>query len=81
MAREVICKIAVRDKLELVEKALTIDDLLGAHEVFISNVIMKVMPVVAIEKHTVGAGKVGPVTENLKHCFNDEIDQQCRGQA
>jgi len=81
VAREAICKIAVRDKLELVEDTLTIDDLLGAHEVFISNVIMKVMPVVAIEKHTVGAGKVGPITEDLKHSFNDEIDRHCRGQA
>ena len=81
VAREVICKIAIRDKLDLVERALTIDDLLGAHEVFISNVIMKVMPVVAIEKHSVGEGKVGPITETLKHCFNDEIEQQCKGQA
>ena len=81
VARATVCKIAQKNKLELVEQALRIDDLLGAHEVFISNVIMKVMPVVAIEKHTVGAGTVGPVTEDLKHSFNDEIDQQCRGQA
>ena len=72
---------AVSPKLKLVEKALRIDDLLGAHEVFISNVIMKVMPVVAIEKHPVGEGKVGPITEDLKHSFNDEIDRLCKGQA
>jgi D-amino acid aminotransferase len=81
VARETVCQIAVRNKLELVEKPLRIDDLLGAHEVFVSNVIMKVMPVVAIEKHAVGEGKVGPITEDLKHSFNDEIDRQCGGQA
>ncbi len=81
VARATVCKIALRNKLELVEKALRIDDLLGAHEVFVSNVIMKVMPVVAIEKHTVGQGKVGPITEDLKHDFTDEIERQCREQA
>ena len=56
---------AIASKIELVEKDLTIDDLLGANEVFITNVIMQVMPVVGIEKHNVGEGKPGGVTRDL----------------
>ena len=77
VARETVCKIAVRENLDLIEKALTIDDLLGADEIFLTNVIMKVMPVVAIEKHVVGQGKVGSMTTRLISLFEQEIQQQC----
>jgi branched-subunit amino acid aminotransferase/4-amino-4-deoxychorismate lyase len=77
VTRKTICKIAHREKLAFSEKALTIDDLLNADEILITNVIMKVMPVIAVEKHTVGQGTVGPLTTKLKDWFDQEIQQQC----
>lgn len=78
VTRKNVCNIAIRDGLDLVETDLTIDDLLGADEVFLTNIIMKVLPVIGIEKHTVGTGKVGPVTEQIKIAFSEEIQSQCR---
>jgi branched-subunit amino acid aminotransferase/4-amino-4-deoxychorismate lyase len=38
---------------------------------------MKVMPVAGIEKHTVGGGKVGPVTKKLQGLFDDFLKEKC----
>ena len=81
IARHTICTLATEHTLALKEKALIIDDLLGADEVFVTNVIMKVMPVVQIEQHSVGEGTVGPVTQKLMTQFDETITAQCRSQA
>ncbi len=70
IARKYLIYIASIDKIPLTESRLTIKDLLSADEVFVSNVIMGVMPVVGIEAHTVGEGKVGPVTKRLMDAFD-----------
>ena len=85
IARQTVCELAIANpstslrtgKIETVEKDLTIDDLLGADEVFITNVIMQVMPVVGIEKHTVGNGKPGLVTKRLQDYYNEFVKKCC----
>jgi len=77
VARKTVCQIALKNSIDLVEKNLYIDDLLSADEVFLTNVIMKIMPVNGIEKHTVGSGKVGPLTVKLLKYFDEFIKDQC----
>jgi len=79
IARKTVCELAVDNSIGLVEKDLTIDDLLGADEVFLTNVIMKVLPISRIEKHRVGEGKVGSMTKRLLKLFDSYIEQHCRG--
>jgi branched-subunit amino acid aminotransferase/4-amino-4-deoxychorismate lyase len=43
-------------------RALTIHDVLGADEVFLTNALWGVMPLVRLEKERIGGGRVGPVT-------------------
>ena len=78
VARKTVCQLAMRNSIELVEKDLSIDDLLSADEVFLTNVIMQIMPISKVEKHTVGNGKVGPTTEKLIKCFAEFIKNECR---
>jgi len=77
VARKTVCKIAIRNSIKLVEKILSIDDVLSADEIFLTNVIMQVLPVVAVEKHTVGDGKVGAVTGKLAKYFDELIRNEC----
>jgi len=78
VARKTVCQIALTNSIELIEKDLRIDDVLAADEIFLTNVIMQIMPVSSVEKHTVGNGKVGPMTKKLQEKFDEYIKRQCR---
>lgn len=78
VARKAVCRIAVDESIKLVEKDLSINDVLGADEIFLTNVIMQIMPVHSVEKHTVGEGKVGPMAKKLKKKFDEMVEYQCR---
>jgi D-amino acid aminotransferase len=77
VARKTVCQIAIDSSIELREKDLYIADCLEADEVFLTNVIMQVLPVTAIEKHTVGADKVGPMTRKLQNSYVEIVRRQC----
>ncbi len=78
VARKTVCEIAIKNSIKLVEKDLSIDDLLAADEIFLTNVIMQIMPVRAVEKHTVGDGKPGAMTEKLQKNFDEFVKDECR---
>jgi len=77
IARKTVCKIASRNSIKLVEKDLYIDDVLSADEIFLTNVIMQILPVNSVEKHIVGDGKVGAMTKRLQISFNELVESQC----
>jgi branched-chain amino acid aminotransferase len=77
VARKTVCRLARQDSIKLTEKDLTIDDVLGADEIFMTNVIMQVMPITKVEKHTVGDGQVGPVTKKLHKSFEELVKKEC----
>ena len=77
IARKTIFEIASTNSIKLVEKDLFIDDVLGADEIFLTNVIMQIMPVTSVEKHTVGDGKVGVMAKRLQISYGELIESQC----
>lgn len=77
IARTAIAELADQQGLDLIQKDLYIDDCLEADEIFLTNVIMKVLPVHSIEKHPVGNGKVGPITKKFQKLFDDLIEKEC----
>ncbi len=78
VARKTICRLAMENSIKLIEKDLSIDDLLAADEIFLTNVIMQVLPVVSVEKHIVGKGKPGPVAQELREKFEELVENQCQ---
>lgn len=78
IARKTICQLALKNSIRFIEKNLLIDDLLGADEIFLTNVIMQIMPAISVEKHVIGNGKVGPMTKKLREKFNESMENQCR---
>ena len=77
VARKTVCQLALENSITLAEKDLSIDDLLSAEEVFLTNVIMKVLPVIRIEKHVVGNGQTGDLTKKLMTQFDEFIKSKC----
>ncbi len=78
IARKTVCQIALKNSIKLIEKDLTIDDVLSADEIFLTNVIMQVMPIIKVEKHTVGRGKVGPIAKKLQKDVDELIKNECK---
>jgi branched-chain amino acid aminotransferase len=61
------------------ERLITINDLLAAKEVFLTNAIMGVMPVTHIEQHKVGDEKVGATTKRLRAAYEECVLRECAG--
>lgn len=77
VTRGAVLELAKSAHVETSEMPLTLDDLLSADEVFLTNVIMQIMPVVRIEKHEVGTGRVGPNVKRLHDRFKELVRQEC----
>ena len=75
IARHHVLNVAEEQGITCRQEDLTINDLLAADEVFITNVIMLILPVVGIEAHTVGDARPGPVTQRLATRLAEYIEQ------
>ncbi len=74
VARRHVLTLAGEMGVSAAEEDLTIDDLLAADEVFLTNVIMLVLPVVGVEAHTVGEDRPGPITRRLSQRLREIIE-------
>ena len=78
ITRAAVLELAAAEGIESKVKPLTIDALLDADEVFLTNSIMEVMPVCRVEGRTIGTGKPGPVTARLREAYQSLIERECR---
>ena len=63
--RRVIIDLAPSLGIKVVQEAVNVERLLNAEEVFITNSVIEIMPIAAIDGRTVGSGSRGKVTERL----------------
>jgi branched-chain amino acid aminotransferase len=77
IARGVVLENARRLGIEAAETPLTIHDLLDADEVFVTNSIMQILPVVRVERHDIGEGRVGAMTTRLLNAYRELVRQEC----
>lgn len=78
IARSVVLEIAGGIGVDATETTLTIDDLLDADEVFLTNSIMQVLPVTRVEKRDIGSGRVGPIARRLLDEYKTCVKKGCR---
>jgi branched-subunit amino acid aminotransferase/4-amino-4-deoxychorismate lyase len=76
IARKTVLEVAGSNSIKAEEAELAIDDLLGADEVFITNVITQVMPVVAVESHNVGNSKPGMMTKKIIALYAEHFNKE-----
>lgn len=65
ITRATVLSWAKENSRGVVKRMVTLDDLFQADEVFLTNSIFGVLPVVAFEKQTIGAGTVGAFTAEV----------------
>jgi len=59
------------------ERAIDIEALLAADEVFLTGSVLEIMPVTSIEKHQVGGGEPGEITRRLAQEYGELVEAEC----
>ncbi|MDD4888497.1 MAG: aminotransferase class IV [Phycisphaerae bacterium] len=70
VTRAAVLECCEADDIPVAETALGRDDLNAAEEVFLTNSLMEVMPVVLVDRRTVGNGKPGQTTQRVAQLFH-----------
>ncbi|MFQ5489075.1 MAG: aminotransferase class IV [Phycisphaerae bacterium] len=77
ITRSIVLELAGDQGLAVEQKPLTIDALLDADEVFLTNSIMEIMPVCRVEKREIGSGKPGPIAAALQAAYLGVLEKEC----
>lgn len=70
ITRDTVIELAKEAGIEVQEVALTKHDVYVAHECFLTGTAAEVIPVVKVDSCSIGSGKPGPVTLDLKERFH-----------
>lgn len=73
ITRGLILELAVKSGLKAIETDITLDNLVHAEEVFLTNSLLEVMPVTQIDGKKVGTGVPGPVTRALALAYRKSV--------
>ncbi|MEQ9453025.1 MAG: aminotransferase class IV [Phycisphaeraceae bacterium] len=76
VTRAAVLESAAAEGIEAHKRMLTIDDLLDADEVFLTNSGWQVLPVTKIERQEIGGGRIGPVTAKLRASLLGLIERE-----
>lgn len=63
ITRDTVLSIAVREKLKIIETKITPEEFKKADEAFLTNSLIEVMPLVAVDDKPIHKGKPGKITE------------------
>ncbi len=77
VTRRVVIELARSNDFSVQETPLTINDLLDANEVFLTNSVMEVMPVCHVERRAIGDQKPGPVTRQIGALYQQAVQEEC----
>ena len=77
ITREAVLELADQQKIKVEQAKLSIDDLLDSDEVFLTNVILKIMPVCHVERKGIAAGKPGPLTARMSQAYDQLVETEC----
>lgn len=69
ITREVMIRLAREARDPLIEKGLTLQELLSAEEVFLTGTTVEVLPVVKVDGQPIGDGRPGRMTRRLHQQF------------
>lgn len=73
ITREIILSLAGKAGLRHIQRHVKLGELKNANEVFLTNTLMEVMPIVKIDKKTIGKGRPGPFTKSLHYLYRLRI--------
>jgi len=79
VTRAAVLELAEKEGLEVSRRMLTIDDVLAADEMFLTNSSWGILPVTAVERKPIAGGEVGPATRRLRQSLLELIERETVG--
>jgi len=73
VTRDSVIRLIKSNGIKLIEKNITVKELLKADEVFMTGTAAEVKSVTKINKTTIGNGKIGKITKTLQKSFMDVV--------
>ena len=71
ITREIVIRFAKEDRIEVIEREITVHDLVCADEAFMTGTAAEVAPLVEVNGKKMGDGKAGPITLGLIEKFKN----------
>jgi D-alanine transaminase len=71
-----VIEVAKEQSIAVEETCFSKDDLMRAAEIFITSTTKHVLPIIAVDGHNIGDGKVGEVTRKLIKAYAVYVDRQ-----
>jgi branched-chain amino acid aminotransferase len=81
VTRGEVISIAGKTGLRVVEKKISPRELYAADEVFLTNSLAEIIPVVKIDSKRIGSGVPGPITRRLHALYKKEVGIKVRERA
>ena len=75
--RQAAIELAEKLSIQIEERPIDIEALLSATEVFLTGSVLEIMPVTSIEKHEVGRGVPGEITERMCSAYKELVAREC----
>ena len=69
ITRQTILEVAKNLKLNIEERAFTVNEAFAANGAFISSATTLILPVIEINRNIIGNGKIGPITAILRETY------------
>ncbi len=69
ITRDIVIQLARETGLSVEEGRFTAAELSHADECFLTNTSMEIMPVIAVDRHAIGSGEPGPITQRFRSLF------------
>lgn len=76
ITRAAVLELAGRLDIPTRDERLTLDELLAADEVFLTNSMAEVVPVVRVGRHAIGDEKPGEITRRLALAYGELVEQE-----
>ena len=75
ITRGTVMELARNDGIDVVETTISLDDLYGADECFLTGSAAEVVPVIKVDGNVIGDGTPGPITARLTGLFRQAVQQ------
>ena len=76
ITRQAILELAEAQRIEAKRQMISVEDLLGAEEAFLTNSGWGVLPVTCVEKAQISDAQIGPITRTLREKLLAQIESE-----